>query len=94
MTPGNAYDWLAPKLSDGERQALDVIYAATKACTDEVFHPLGTPVDMRPVLAMIPQQRQRQDATDAQLRDLQAVANRLGMYDAADVLRGLLEHTN
>lgn len=94
MTPGNAYDWLAPKLSDGERQALDVIYAATKAGTDEVFHPLGTPVDMRPVLAMIPQQRQRQDATDAQLRDLQAVANRLGMYDAADVLRGLLEHTN
>ncbi|MGQ5490790.1 hypothetical protein ACUH78_18260 [Thauera sp. ZXT1-4] len=94
MTPGNAYDWLAPKLSDGERQALDVIYAATKAGTDEVLHPLGTPVDMRPVLAMIPQQRQRQDATDAQLRDLQAVANRLGMYDAADVLRGLLEHTN
>lgn len=25
MTPEQAYDWLAPKLSSGERQALDVI---------------------------------------------------------------------
>lgn len=29
---------------------------------------------------------QRQDSLNDQLRDLQAVANRLGMYDAADFL--------
>lgn len=91
MSPQQAYEWLAPKLSLGERQALDVIFAATKAGTDEVFHPLGTPVELRPLLALIPQQRQRQDSTAAQLRDLRCFAVRLGYYDAADVLRGMLE---
>jgi hypothetical protein len=38
-----------------------------------------------------PQQPQRQDSTDDQLRDLRVIANRLGMYDAADVIRTLLE---
>jgi hypothetical protein len=28
---------------------------------------------------------------DAQLRDLRVVANRLGMYDAADLIQHLLE---
>lgn len=36
------------------------------------------------------QQPQRQDSTDAQLRDLMAVTNLLGLYDAADVLRTIL----
>lgn len=35
----------------------------------------------------IPEYPQRQDALNNQLRDLHAVANRLGMYDAADLLR-------
>lgn len=91
MTPDQAYDWLAPKLSHSERQALDVVYAATKAGTDKVFHPIGTPLDIPSLLAKIPQQLQRQDSTNAQLRDLRAFANRLGLYDAADVLRGLIE---
>lgn len=39
----------------------------------------------------IPQQRQRQDALNDQLRDLIPVATKLGMYDAADFLRKLLE---
>lgn len=39
----------------------------------------------------IPQQAQRQDALNDQLRDLRVVANRLGMYDAADFLRGVIE---
>jgi hypothetical protein len=43
------------------------------------------------VLDTIPQQTQRQDSTDDQLKDLRVVANRLGMYDAADIIRTLLE---
>ena len=35
---------------------------------------------------------QRQDALNDQLRDLRVVANRLGMYDAADYLRIVLEN--
>jgi len=35
----------------------------------------------------IPELPQRQDSTQAQLQDLRAVAERLGMYDAADLLR-------
>lgn len=43
------------------------------------------------IIRKIPQQVQRQDSTDEQLRDLYTVANRLGMYDAADVLRNILD---
>lgn len=43
------------------------------------------------VIAEIPQQPQRQYGTDEQLRVLQAAANKLGLYDAADVIRNLLE---
>lgn len=28
MTPQQAYDWLAPKLTRGERKALDVVFAS------------------------------------------------------------------
>lgn len=44
-------------------------------------------------LKVIPQQPQRQDSVTDQLRDLQHVANRLGMYDAADAIKGLLVGT-
>lgn len=43
------------------------------------------------VIAQIPQQSQRQYGTDDQLRALQAAANKLGLYDAADVIRNILE---
>lgn len=43
------------------------------------------------IIRKIPQQVQRQDSTDEQLRDLQAVANRLGMYDAADAIKVLID---
>lgn len=39
------------------------------------------------VLKSIPQQRQTQAALNDQLFDLIAVANRLGLYDAADFLQ-------
>lgn len=41
----------------------------------------------RPSGLNIPQQPQRQDDVSSQLRDLVEVANRLGMYDAADWLK-------
>lgn len=37
------------------------------------------------------QQPQRQDSLNDQLRDLQAIANKLGMYDAADFIQKALE---
>lgn len=45
------------------------------------------------VIAEIPQQPQRQYGTDEQLRVLQAAANKLGLYDAADVIRNWFEAT-
>lgn len=39
------------------------------------------------VIRAIPQQAQRQYGTDEQLRYLMAVANKLGLYDAADFVR-------
>lgn len=42
---------------------------------------------LKNVLRAIPQMTQRQDSETDQLRDLVAVANRLGMYDAADYLK-------
>jgi hypothetical protein len=44
-----------------------------------------------PVLAAIPQQHQRQDSTDDQLCDLAVFADRLGMYDAADCIRKMID---
>lgn len=45
------------------------------------------------VIQHVPRQAQRQDATNDQLRDLRDIATWLGAYDAADVLRTLLEKT-
>jgi len=42
------------------------------------------------VISKIPQQPQRQYGTDEQLRVLQGAANKLGLYDAADVIRNIL----
>lgn len=47
--------------------------------------------DLKKVLESVPQLPQRQDGIDAQLQDLRVIANRLGMYDAADVLRSMVE---
>lgn len=46
---------------------------------------------LQALLTKVPQQPQRQDSTLDQLKDLRAVANRFGMYDAADVLRLMIE---
>lgn len=45
----------------------------------------------RETLEKIPMLQQSQAATYDQLAALQVVANRLGLYDAADVIRVLLE---
>lgn len=47
--------------------------------------------NLKQVLVNLPRQPQRQDSTSDQLRDLRAFANKLGMYDAADVIRTILE---
>ena len=47
--------------------------------------------DFMDLLFTIKRQPQRQDSTQQQLLDLRMVANRLGMYDAADVIRNILE---
>ena len=39
----------------------------------------------------IPELGQRQDSTAAQMEDLMKVANRLGMYDAADTISTMTE---
>jgi hypothetical protein len=39
----------------------------------------------------LPNLPQRQDSTEEQLRDLQEVAERLGMYDGAEVVRELIK---
>lgn len=49
------------------------------------------PTHLKAVLDTIPQQPQRQDSTSAQLQDLRAFAIRLGLYDADDFLRIVLE---
>jgi hypothetical protein len=43
------------------------------------------------ILRGIPQQPQRQDGTNAQLLDLMSFAHRLGLYDAADFIRIVVE---
>lgn len=42
------------------------------------------------LLKKIPKLTQRQDSTMEQLRDLVSVAEKLGMYDAADVIKSRL----
>ena len=43
------------------------------------------------VINAIPQQGQRQYGTDEQLRHLYDAANKLGLYDAADVVRRYMD---
>jgi len=45
---------------------------------------------LKEVLHQLPQKHQRQDSLNDQLFDLRFVANRLGMYDAADYIRSIL----
>jgi hypothetical protein len=47
----------------------------------------GDPQPIQTFLKQIPQWSQRQDDVEAQLRDLYALANKFGLYDAADMIR-------
>lgn len=46
---------------------------------------------LREVTKHIPEMPQRQDSSTDQLRDLVCVAQRLGLYDAADIIKNLLQ---
>lgn len=48
------------------------------------------PQNLRSVLESLPQLPQRQDSTAAQLADLRVIANKLGLYDAADAIKTML----
>lgn len=48
------------------------------------------PDNLKALLEQLPQQPQRQDSTEAQLADLHAFANRLGLYDAADAIKAIV----
>ena len=48
------------------------------------------PGNLKNELAKIAQQPQRQDGATEQLRDLHAFANRLGLYDAADLIKKIV----
>lgn len=50
----------------------------------------ASPQNLRSVLEGLPQLPQRQDSTAAQLADLRVIANRLGLYDAADAIKTML----
>ena len=43
------------------------------------------------MLDSIPKQQQRQDSVQDQMDDLLQMATRLGMYDAADVIRTIVQ---
>ena len=47
------------------------------------------PANLQAELDKITQQRQRQDGALEQLKDLHEFANRLGLYDAADLIKNL-----
>lgn len=48
------------------------------------------PDHLKALLEQLPQQPQRQDSTKAQLADLYAFANRLGLYDTADAIKAIV----
>lgn len=48
------------------------------------------PENLKTELAKLSQQPQRQDGTNDQLRDLHAFANKLGLYDAADLIKTII----
>ncbi|MHC5208771.1 hypothetical protein [Pseudomonas chlororaphis] len=45
---------------------------------------------LKQLLEQILQQPQRQDSAKAQLAELHAFANRLGLYDAADAIKAMI----
>lgn len=52
------------------------------------------PDNFQNVIRAIPKQPQRQDGTNEQLRDLIPFAIRLGLYDAADLMKSMVARTD
>lgn len=76
---------------DTENRMAEKIAAAVVRKMPRHPAPDGEGLALSQILRTIPQQPQRQDATNAQLQDLRAFAIRLGLYDADNILRILLE---
>ena len=84
---------LAQKTALGQSFAFGVLTDSIQYATD---HSMTTPLK-HPFLAMalhsLEQMPQRQDSLRDQLLDLHTVANKIGMYDAADLISKWLEQT-
>lgn len=68
-----------------DRAAPGEVNADTLAAQGE-----GMPANLRAQLTRLAQQPQRQDGARDQLADLHAFANKLGLYDAADLIRTIV----
>lgn len=63
-------------------------YLALSGCKeDESYAYEAMPENLQAELDKLTQQQQRQDGALAQLKDLHAFANKLGLYDAADLIK-------
>ena len=53
---------------------------------------MDMPKNLQQILGKVTQQTQRQDSVSHQMHDLRLLANRLGLYDASDILKNLVQH--
>ena len=86
----------SPAILDGNKARWEDYRAIASDAHEACFEDGPAPGEPRSefyarILQGIPQLSQRQDSTNDQLRDLRAFANRLGMYDAADFIRTVVE---
>lgn len=86
MTPFQQQKALIEMASQGNIDAIGLM-DLTLASPVIALPPAPQPVVDPAVLRAIPQQPQVQDALNDQLAALVGVANKLGLYDAADYLR-------
>lgn len=70
----------------GPYYTLDLSVEVVKKIS-KLIQPRPLPTSFAEALARVPSLPQRQDALADQLRDLATVADRMGLYDAADFLR-------
>lgn len=86
-------------LREGQQiEALQAYRTATGCTVECAKAALGIttghlPSNLQAALTLIPLQPQRQDSLAEQIRDLCVFASHLGMYDAADHLRGIVERS-
>jgi hypothetical protein len=78
---------------DGQTSRADAVRYLVERCRRAEGHAdtQASRDEINAALLPIPRFLPRQDATVDQLRDLHWIANRFGLYDAADIVKGLLK---